>query len=65
MTIPKRIRERLDLDAGTEVEFVLDHDGTIHVRPKEPAMERLRAIKSQLALHDVDVEAMRHESKAA
>ena len=37
----------------------------MQVRPKEPAMERLRAIKTQLAPHDVDVEAMRYESKAA
>ncbi|MFB6202653.1 MAG: AbrB/MazE/SpoVT family DNA-binding domain-containing protein [Halorhabdus sp.] len=65
VTIPKPIRDRLGLDAGTEVEFVLDEDGTVQVRPKEPAMERLRAIKTRLATHDVDVEAMRRESKAA
>lgn len=65
VTIPKRIRERLGLNAGTEVEFTLDDDGTVHVRPKEPAMERLRAIKTTLATHDVDVETMRRESKAA
>jgi len=65
VTIPKRIREQLGLDAGTEVEFTLDDDGTVHLRPKEPAMERLRAIKTKLATHDVDVEAMRRESKAA
>ena len=65
VTIPKRIRDRLGLDAGTEIEFILDDDGTMQVRPKEPAMERLRAIKTQLAPHDVDVEAMRYESKAA
>lgn len=59
VTIPKRIRDRLGLDAGTEIEFILDDDGTMQVRPKEPAMERLRAIKTQLAPHDVDVEAMR------
>jgi len=65
VTIPKRIRERLGLDTGTEVEFVLDDDGTLRVRRKEPAMERLQAVKQQLATHDVDVEAMRRESKAA
>ena len=65
VTIPKRIREQLDLDAGTEVEFVLADDGTVQVRLKESAMERLRAIKTQLATHNVDLEAMRHESKAA
>ena len=65
VTIPKRIREQLDLDAGTEVEFVPADDGTVQVRLKEPAMERLRAIKTQLATHNVDLEAMRRGSKAA
>lgn len=64
VTIPKRIRDELDLDAGTELEFVLEEDGTIQVRPKEPAMDRLRDVKEQLAEHDVDVEAMRRDSKA-
>ena len=65
VTIPKRIRDRLGLDAGTEVEFTLEEDGTIRVRPKEPPLERLRAVKEQLAEHDVDVEKLRRESKAA
>jgi AbrB family looped-hinge helix DNA binding protein len=64
VTIPKRIRDELGLDAGTEVEFILEEDGTIRVRQKEPAMDRLRAIKEQLADRDVDVERMRRESKA-
>jgi AbrB family looped-hinge helix DNA binding protein len=53
VTIPKRIREELGLEAGTEVEFILDDDGSLRVRPKEPPMERLRAI------HDFDgIESM-------
>ena len=64
VTIPKRIRDRLGLDAGTEVEFILEADGTIRVRQKEPAMDRLRAVKEQLADRDIDIEKMRRESKA-
>jgi len=64
VTIPKRIRDRLGLDAGTEVEFVLEDDGTIRVRPKEPPMDRLRAVKEKLTDRDVDIERMRRESKA-
>ncbi|MGZ0745981.1 AbrB/MazE/SpoVT family DNA-binding domain-containing protein [Haloparvum sp. AD34] len=63
VTIPKRIRDKLDLEAGTELEFVLEEDGTIRVRPKEPAMDRLRDVKEKLAEHDVDVEQMRRDSK--
>jgi len=64
VTIPKRIRDELGLTAGTEVEFVLEEDGTVRVRPKEPAMDRLRAVKKQLADHDVDIETIRREVKA-
>jgi len=63
VTIPKRIRDALEIEAGTEVEFVLQDDGSIRVRPKRPAMERLRAVKETLAKHDVDVEKLREESK--
>lgn len=65
VTIPKRIRDELGLSPGTEVEFIIEKDGTIRVQPKEPALERLRAIKEQLAAHDVDIEKMRQESKVA
>lgn len=65
VTIPKRIRDALDIDAGTEVEFVLEDDGTISVRPKRPPMNRLREIKERLAGRDVDIDRMRRESKDA
>lgn len=65
VTIPKRIRDALDIDAGTEVEFVLEDDGTISVRPKRPPMDRLREIKERLAGRDFDVDQMRRESKDA
>jgi len=65
VTIPKRIREQLGLEAGTEVEFILDDDGSLRVRPKEPPMERLRAIQEQLSAKKVDIDRMRRESKQA
>lgn len=65
VTIPKRIRDELGLEAGTEVEFILDDDGSLRVRPKEPPMERLRTIKEELSTHEVDLDRMRRESKRA
>jgi AbrB family looped-hinge helix DNA binding protein len=64
VTIPKRIRDALGIDAGTELEFVLEDDGTVRVREKRSAMDRLRAVKEDLAEHDVDVDRIRRESKA-
>jgi antitoxin PrlF len=65
VTIPKRIRDELGLTAGTEIEFSIQEDGTIRVRPKEPALKRLRSVKEQLSEQNVDIEKMRRESKAA
>lgn len=65
VTIPKRIRDELDLDAGTEVIFTVEEDGSIRVQLKEPALERLRAVRERLAGRDVDIEQMRRDSKEA
>jgi len=65
VTIPKQIRDELGLTAGTELEFIIGDDGTIRVRPKEPALQRLRTVKEQLAEHDVDTKKMQRESKTA
>jgi len=65
VTIPKRIREQLGLEAGTKIEFVLDDDGSLHVRPKKPPMERLGAIQEQLSSREVDIDRMRRDSKGA
>ena len=65
VTIPKRIRERLGLEAGTEVEFILDDDGSLRVRPKEPPMERLEAIREQLSSREIDIDRMRQDAKGA
>ena len=65
VTIPKRVRDELGLDAGTEVEFIVEEDGSIRVQLKEPPLEQLRAIKRQLTDHDIDVQKMRRESKSA
>lgn len=65
VTIPKEIRDALDLEAGTEVEFTLNEQGEITVRPKRPAMEQLRDVQQHLSRHDIDLDAMREESKRA
>lgn len=65
VTIPKRIRDQIGLTPGTELEFVLEADGTIRVRPKRPPLERLRGVKERLADYEIDVETLRQDSKTA
>lgn len=66
VTIPKEIRDRLGIDPGQELEFSVEDD-TITVRPKRPAMERLRDVRERVAAAepDVDLAAMRRESRRA
>lgn len=65
VTIPKRIRERLGLDEGEEIEFVLTDDGELMVRLKKPAMDRLREVKDTIAAHhdEIDIDELRRRSK--
>ncbi|WP_255681878.1 hypothetical protein [Natrinema sp. SYSU A 869] len=44
---------------------MLGDDGGLEIRPKRPAMERLRDVQRTLSAHDIDLEEMRRESKAA
>lgn len=64
MTIPKRIRDELDLDEGTEIEFVLEEDGGITVQPKKSAMEQLEDVQQKLSHHTPDIAEMRLGSKS-
>lgn len=65
MTIQKEIRDRLELESGTQVEFVLDDDGRITVRRKRSTVEELRALRDRLRERDVDLDEMREESERA
>lgn len=65
VTIPKRIREQLQLEAGDQLEFVVTQDGELTVRPKRDAMERLREVRETLAPLAVDVDELRRQSKTA
>ncbi len=65
VTIPKAIRERLGIEAGADLEFRVEDDGTLTVREKKPGPERLRELRDSLPNHDVDLDEMRRKSKRA
>lgn len=71
VTIPKEIRDRLGLEAGQRVEFILEEgegeEGSVTVRPKKSPMKRLADVKETIAARhgDIDVEAIRRDSKRA
>jgi antitoxin PrlF len=50
VTLPKEIRDRLGLDAGSTLDFQVLPDNTITARPVKPDARRIRGIlKSPLA----------------
>lgn len=46
-TIPKAIREHLQLDAGDRVKFFVDPDGRVFLLPKRPASVMRGIIKAK------------------
>lgn len=55
VTIPKAVRERLDLEQGETVLFRFDPDGSVRLVavPADP-MERLKAAQERAASYDLD-----------
>jgi len=49
VTIPKRVRDALDLEPGEEVEFVVSESGELRLRRKRDPMDRLREVRERLA----------------
>lgn len=59
VTLPKAIRDRLQLDAGATLDFQLQPDGTILVRAIKPDARRLRGLlrsphPQPLSVEDMD-----------
>jgi AbrB family looped-hinge helix DNA binding protein len=65
VTIPKRVRERLQIEAGDRLEFVVTEEGELTVRRERDAMERLRDVRETLAPLEVDVDDLRRRAKTA
>lgn len=63
VTILKQIRDKLDLEPGTQLVFVSDDDGSVHIYPKKKPTERLREVKERIADCEVDVTQLRKQSK--
>jgi antitoxin PrlF len=44
ITLPKEIRDRLGLDAGSMLDFQITEDNTITARPVQPDARRIRGL---------------------
>lgn len=59
ITIPKEVRERLDIEAGEKVLFRFDENGTVRlvVVPSDP-MDRFEAVRDRAVDLQVDVQQL-------
>jgi antitoxin PrlF len=65
ITIPKPIRDRLGLESGTEVTFVLRGE-ELTLRPKPgDSLDQLRALRDRIQFDEAEIEALQAESDAA
>jgi antitoxin PrlF len=58
ITLPKEIRDRLQLDAGTTLDFQLLPDNTITARAVKPDARRIRGLLKSPHAQAVSVQAM-------
>ena len=63
ITVPKEIRERLDLERGETVSFELTEDGTVRFRKEEDPLDELRELRGEISFDATDIETMQRESK--
>ena len=66
LTVPKAIRDKLKLDAGAKLDFIVDKDGTLRVRPLRPISSLFgllhRPGMKPLTLADIDAAIGEHVS---
>jgi len=58
VTIPKAVRELLNLDAGDEIDFMINERGDVVVRPASVDVRELRGLLKQPKRRPVSVEQM-------
>jgi AbrB family looped-hinge helix DNA binding protein len=58
ITLPKPIRDRLRLAAGDRVDFVVQEDGTVVLRPVTVDVRELRGLLHRKGRKPLSVEAM-------
>lgn len=63
ITIPKEIRERLELTRGETVSFELTDEGEVVMRKTGDPLAQLRELREEIAFTESEIEAMKRDSK--
>jgi len=65
VTIPKTIREKLGLEQGSEVSFVLKDEGVTLLPKSDDPMKDMKDLKSKISFSEDEIDSMIKESKNA
>jgi AbrB family looped-hinge helix DNA binding protein len=58
LTLPRRVRDHLRVQAGDTVDFVIDADGSVHVRAGDVDVSDLKGLLRQSGRRAVSLEEM-------
>ena len=61
VTIPRSIRQALKVDAGDPLDFILDAEGLVAVRPANRGLEEIKGLLHDVRRKPVTVEEMNGE----
>jgi antitoxin PrlF len=60
IVIPKAIRDRLELHPGDQVDFIVQHDGAVLLRPAVEDVRALEGLLHRAGRKPVTIEEMSH-----
>ena len=67
VTVPKPIRDRLHLEAGDKIDFILEEDGSVRVTPVNASVRRLKGMvprpRSPVSLEEMDAAIAREAAR--
>ena len=58
VTVPKRVREHLCVTTGDRLDFVIEDDGVVTVRPASSRLDELRGMLARPGRKPVSIEEM-------
>lgn len=64
ITIPKKLRDRFNLEEGTKITFMVEENEII-MMPEEDPLERLKRLRKKIKFSEKDLQEMIAESKKA
>lgn len=63
VTIPKKIREKLGIESGSEINFIIKGDEVVLLPKTDKPLEQMKELRTEIHFSEKDVQEMIRESK--